>query len=70
MTHAASHTNHRVLFVGHGGLWQLRLPLVLTNIDDVFVRSHGMEHADCIIAEQQSSELVCLQWGPFKFDKT
>lgn len=64
------HTNHHVLFVGHGGLFQLMLPLLLTNIDNVFVRSHGIEHTDSVIAEQQSAGLVCLQWGQFKFGNT
>jgi broad specificity phosphatase PhoE len=61
------HTNHHILLVGHGGLFQLMLPLVLSNIDDLFVRSHGIEHTDCIIAEQQPGRLMCLQWGQFKF---
>jgi len=43
------------------------LPLVLTNIDDAFVRSHGIDHTDCVIAEQRPAGLVCLQWGQFKF---
>jgi broad specificity phosphatase PhoE len=70
LTHEELNTNHHVLLIGHGGLFQLMLPLVLTNVDDAFVRSHGIDHTDCIIAEQHSSRLVCLQWGPFKFDKT
>ena len=61
------HTDHHILSVGHGGLFQLMLPLVLTNVDDLFVGSHGINHTDCIIAEQQLSGLVCLQWGQFKF---
>jgi hypothetical protein len=40
---------------------------VLTNVDDLFVRSHEIKHTDCIIAEQQPGGLVCLQWGQFKF---
>ena len=59
-------TDH-FLFVGHGGLFQLMLPLVLMNIDEAFVRSHGIGHTNCIIAEQQSAGLRCLQWGQFKF---
>jgi len=70
LTHDGLHTNHHVLFVGHGGLFQLMLPLMLTNVDNVFVRSHGIEHTDCVIAEQQPAGLVCLQWGRFKFGNT
>lgn len=57
-----------ILLIGHGGLFQLMLPLVLANIDDAFVRLHGIGHTDCVIAEGQSTRLVCLQWGEFKFD--
>ena len=67
LTHNGLHTNHHILVVGHGGLFQLMLPLVLTNVDDAFVRSHGIEHTGCIIAEQQPAGPVCLQWGQFKF---
>jgi broad specificity phosphatase PhoE len=70
LTHEELNTNHHILLIGHGGLFQLMLPLVLANVDDAFVRSHGIDHTDCIIVEQQSSEIVCLQWGRFKFDKT
>ena len=70
LTYELLNTDHHVLLIGHGGLFQLMLPLVLTNVDDAFVRSHGIDHTDCIIAEQHSSGLVCLQWGPLKFDKT
>jgi broad specificity phosphatase PhoE len=51
LTHDGLHTNYHVLCVGHGGLLQLMLSLVLTNINNDFVRSHGMAHTDCIIAE-------------------
>jgi broad specificity phosphatase PhoE len=63
LTHDSLDANRHILFVGHGGLFQLMLPLLLTNIDDDFVRSHGINHTDCIIAEQQPAGLVCLQWA-------
>ena len=59
--------NQHILLVGHGGLFQLMLPLVFNNVDDLFVRSHGIHHTDCIIAEHQPAGFVCLQWGQFKF---
>jgi 2,3-bisphosphoglycerate-dependent phosphoglycerate mutase len=67
LTEDGTHTNQHILLVGHGGLFQLMLPLVLSNIDDAFVRSHGIDHTDCIIAEQQPTGFVCLQWGQLKF---
>jgi probable phosphoglycerate mutase len=70
LTQDSLHADGHVLFVGHGGLFQLMLPLLLTNTGDAFVSSHGIKHTDCVIAEQQSAGLVCLQWGQFKFGNT
>jgi broad specificity phosphatase PhoE len=58
-----------ILLVGHGGLFQLMLPLLLTNVDIPFAQSHGMGHTETIIVEQEQNGLVCLQWGPVRFDK-
>ncbi len=52
-----------ILLVGHGGLFLMMLPLVLSNIDTSFVMSHGIGHTECIIAEQTQMGLICLQWG-------
>ena len=54
--------NH-ILLIGHGGLFQLMLPLILTNIEDDFVRSHGIGHTECVIAESRPDGFVCEQWG-------
>jgi len=59
--------DEEVLLVGHGGLFHLMLPLVLTNIDDEFVRDHHIGHADCIVAELVSDQWVCRQWGAVQF---
>lgn len=56
-----------ILLVSHGGLLQLMLPEMLTNIDHAFVRSHGIGHTQCIIAELLHEELVCKQWGDTHF---
>ena len=58
--------NH-ILFVSHGGLLQLMLPEILTNIDHDFVRSHGIGHTQCIIAELLHDQLVCQRWGDIHF---
>jgi probable phosphoglycerate mutase len=52
-----------ILLVGHGGLFHLMLPLVLTNIDNDFVRDHHIGHTECVIAELRNDGFVCLQWG-------
>src|SRR5262249_38091574 len=49
-----------ILFVSHGGLLQLMLPEILTNIDHAFVRSHGIGHTQCIVVGQNSNGLECL----------
>jgi probable phosphoglycerate mutase len=59
----AADQDENVLLVGHGGLFHLMLPLLLKNVDDVFVQSHGMGHTECVIAEARAGELVCVQWG-------
>jgi len=60
----------QILFVSHGGLLQLILPEILTNIDHVFVRSNGIGHTQCIIIEGKSNHLTCLQWGSAHFGNT
>jgi broad specificity phosphatase PhoE len=62
-THDGLYAQDNILFVGHGGLLQLMLPEILTNIDHAFVRSHGIGHTQCIIAEYCFNGFVCLQWG-------
>ena len=64
-----SDQDEHVLLVGHGGLFQLMLPLVLSNVDDVFVQSHGMGHTECILAEVRAGRLVCVQWGSVHFEQ-
>ena len=59
--------NEYILLIGHGGLFQLMLPLVLINIDDEFVKSHGIGHTDYVIAELGFDGFVCFQWGEIKF---
>lgn len=52
-----------VLLIGHGGLFLLMLPLVLTNIDSSFAVAHGMDNTEYVLATQQPDGLICLQWG-------
>lgn len=59
--------DEHILLIGHGGLFQLMLPLVLHNIDNDFVQLHGIGHTECIIAEARSNGFVCRQWGDIQF---
>jgi broad specificity phosphatase PhoE len=67
LTHNHLNSQNDILFVSHGGLLQLMLPEILTNIDHDFVRSHGIGHTQCIIAQLLHNELVCKQWGDTNF---
>jgi probable phosphoglycerate mutase len=53
----------QILLIGHGGLFQLMLPLVLTNIDNDFVRSHGIGHTEYVVAELCPGSFTCRQWA-------
>ncbi len=66
-THNHLNSQNHILFVSHGGLLQLMLPEILTNIDHDFVRSHGIGHTQCISVELVHDELVCKQWGDTNF---
>ena len=66
-THNHLNSQNHILFVSHGGLLQLMLPEILTNIDHDFVKSHGIGHTQCIIAELLNDELVCQQWEDTHF---
>jgi probable phosphoglycerate mutase len=62
-----SDDDEHILLVGHGGLFHLMLPLVITNIDDDFVYPHGIGHTEFIVAELRPEGFVCLQWGDIQF---
>jgi len=66
-THNHLNSQNHILFVSHGGLLQLMLPEILTNIDHDFVRLHGIGHTQCIIVELLHDELICKQWGDTNF---
>lgn len=68
-TSNGSHEENHILLVSHGGLLQLMLPGLLTDIDHTFARSHGIRHTQCIIAEQKPAGLLCQQWGDVKLDE-
>ena len=68
LTRDSTQQDNHILLVGHGGLFQLMLPLILINVDVAFAKSHGMGHTETILAQQEQDGLVCLQWGPVRFD--
>jgi len=62
-----SGNNEHVLLIGHGGLFHLMLPLILTNIDQQFVSTHGLGHTECVVAEHLSDHFICRSWGGTTF---
>jgi probable phosphoglycerate mutase len=66
LTHTGSEKDH-ILLIGHGGLFHLMFPIVLTNIDNEFVSEHGIGHTEYVIAELLGDKLVCKQWGDVQF---
>ena len=63
-----SNEDEDILLVGHGGLFHLMLPLLLTNIDNDFVNAHGIGHTECIVVELRMAGFVCLQWGDIQLE--
>jgi len=65
---ANSHGDRHILFIGHGGLFLLMLPLVLNNIDHSFATAHGIGNVEYVLAEYGARGLVCAQWGQHILD--
>lgn len=57
-------TETNLLCIGHGGLYWIMLPQVLTNIDTEFILNHlTFEYASLIVSELRPEGLVCLEWN-------
>jgi broad specificity phosphatase PhoE len=63
LTSNDTYNDSDILLIGHGGLFLLMLPLILSNVDHEFAVSHGIGNAEYVLAERRKSEWVCLQWG-------
>ena len=63
LTQDAFYADAHILLVGHGGVFKLMLPQILTNIDDHFFTEHGIGHTDCILAQYEPGGFRCLRWG-------
>jgi probable phosphoglycerate mutase len=63
LARASQEGEKSILLIGHGGLFLLMLPLVLTNIDHSFSTSHGLGNAEYVLASLEMDGLLCLQWG-------
>lgn len=50
------------VLVGHGGLFQAMLPLVLMNIDPDWISAHPIANAGFIVAETDTAGLICSTW--------
>jgi probable phosphoglycerate mutase len=63
LTSNDSYKDSDILLIGHGGLFLLMLPLILSNVDHTYAALHGIGNAEYVLAEQRKSRWVCLQWG-------
>lgn len=54
--------DRRILLVGHGGLYQCMLPLVLTNIQAAWAVHQPFPNTAYVLAERRLGGLVCLDW--------
>ena len=55
-------TEGDIIFVSHGGLYCLMLPLVLTNIDHQWAHDHSIGNTVVIQAKTGPKGMVCLDW--------
>jgi broad specificity phosphatase PhoE len=57
-------TGANILCVGHGGLYWVMLPRVLTNINTDFILEHPiLEYTSLVVTELSTEGLVCLEWN-------
>jgi probable phosphoglycerate mutase len=56
-----------VLLVGHGGLFRMMLPRVLTNVSYSFSHAHVLGHGSCAAATFNNRELSCVEWDGSPF---
>ncbi len=63
-----AYKNSDILLIGHGGLFLLMLPLILSNVDHEFAVSRGIGNAEYVLAEQRQNQWICLQWGDLILD--
>jgi 2,3-bisphosphoglycerate-dependent phosphoglycerate mutase len=63
-----SDTRTNILLIGHGGLYRCMLPLILENVSVQFAMTHPIDYTDTVIAEPRDGGLVCLSWGPLRFE--
>lgn len=54
-------SDHKILLVGHGGLYTAVLPPILNNVD-LALAQQGFSYTACTVAETRSDGLYCLSW--------
>jgi len=59
-THADSPGD--LVLVGHGGIYRCMLPLILSNVNFDFVRSHPLGYSGYVVAETGPEGLACSTW--------
>lgn len=52
----------QIALVAHGGLYRLMLPLLLSNVDQEFVETHGIANTAVIHVVAEEGTLRCIDW--------
>jgi probable phosphoglycerate mutase len=56
-------SSYDLVLIGHGGLYQCMLPLVLDNVDVGFAMQHTLSNTGYVEAEMKDGKLVCVEWN-------
>jgi probable phosphoglycerate mutase len=62
LVEAAGPAERSILLIGHGGLYQCMLPLLLTDIHFAWAAHQPFPNTAYVLAESRPGGLVCLDW--------
>ncbi len=62
LTRNGENLPQRIVLVGHGGLYMAMLPVIFSNVDFDFARTHGFSYTAYAVAETRSGGLYCMSW--------
>ena len=56
-------TETEVACVSHGGTYCVMLPVILKNVDTALIYKYGFDYTSCVVAENRSTGLYCVEWN-------
>jgi broad specificity phosphatase PhoE len=51
-----------ILLVGHGGLFRIGLPSIISNLNYEFTEKYQMDYASLIVLSYKHNEYYCEKW--------